>query len=197
MGSFLPGHGHPLPLMQWGLGTHILVKKNLVVIGGGFAGIEVASSMHEGRNVTVIEPRKKAGDQIGIIDKNPELRALKKAGVRIITDTKVCAYTKEGVVVEALVDTKDNMKTEYRQGQKTTIPADTIICGTEMVDNTSLYDELLRQGMDAKHVHIIGGGAPHKEDKIGPVADADPYKTPEFKRVLESVRDGYILGMTL
>ncbi len=189
--------GAPLPLMQWGLGTHILVKKNLVVIGGGFAGIEVASSMHEGRNVTVVEPRKKAGDQIGIIDKNPELRALKSAGVRIMTDTKVVAYTKEGVVVEATADTKDNMKTEYKQGQQTTIPADTIICGTEMVDNTSLYDEVLAKGIDADHVHIIGGGAPHKEDKIGPVADADPYKTPEFKRVLESVRDGYILGMTL
>jgi 2,4-dienoyl-CoA reductase (NADPH2) len=186
--------GAPLPLMQWGLGTHILVKKNVVVVGGGFAGIEVASSMHEGRNMVVVEERKKAGDQIGIIDKNPELRALKKAGVKVLTSTKVRAYTDEGVLVEQIEDVKGS---EHAKGDKWTIPADTIICGTEMVDNTSLYDECIAKGMDAAHVHIIGGGAPHKEDKVGPVADADPYGTPEYKRVLESVRDGYILGMTL
>ena len=65
--------GAPLGLMKWGLGTHLLVKKRLAVIGGGFAGIEVASSMYEGREVTVIESAKKAGAEIGIIDKNPEL----------------------------------------------------------------------------------------------------------------------------
>ena len=42
--------------------------KEIFVIGGGFAGIEVASSMNEGREVTVIESAKKAGAEIGIID---------------------------------------------------------------------------------------------------------------------------------
>ncbi len=104
--------------MKWGLGTHLLVKKRMAVIGGGFAGIEVASSMNEGREVTVIEPAKKAGAEIGIIDKNPELRKLKKEGVKILTFTKVKAYTDEGVLCEDA------------EGKEFTVPADTIIAGT-------------------------------------------------------------------
>ena len=174
--------GAPLGLMQWGLGTHLLVKKRLAVIGGGFAGIEVASAMNEGREVTVIEENKKAGAEIGIIDKNPELRKLKGEGVKILTSTKVKAYTKEGVLVEDA------------EGKEFTVPADTIICGTVTVDNTDLYDQvkgLLPEGT----VRLIGNASPH----IGweGINENDPYKTEEYKRVLEAIRDGFITGMTL
>lgn len=171
--------GAPLGLMKWGLGTPILVGKRLAVIGGGFAGLEVAGAMHEGREVTIIEEKKKAGDEVGIIDKNPELRKLKKAGVQILTSTKVKAYTKEGVLVEDA------------EGKEFTVPADTIIAGTVTTDNYALYDAVKGIVPEGK-LHIIGNAANHDE-----FAAADPYKTPEYKRLLEAVRDGFICGMTL
>ncbi len=170
--------GAPLGLMKWGLGTHLLVKKRMAVIGGGFAGIEVASAMNEGREVTVIEPNKKAGAEIGIIDKNPELRKLKKEGVKILTSTKVKAYTKEGVLCEDA------------EGKEFTVPADTIIAGTVCVDNTALYDQV-----KADNVHLIGNASPH--DGWEGVKENDPYKTDEYKRCLEAIRDGYLVGMKL
>ena len=170
--------GAPLGLMKWGLGTHLLVKKRMAVIGGGFAGIEVASAMNEGREVTVIEPNKKAGAEIGFIDKNPELRKLKKEGVKILTSTKVKAYTKEGVLCEDA------------EGKQFTVPADTIIAGTVCVDNTALYDMV-----KADNVHLIGNASPH--DGWEGVKENDPYKTDEYKRCLEAVRDGYLVGMKL
>ncbi len=174
--------GAPLGLMKWGLGTHLLVKKRLAVIGGGFAGIEVASSMNEGREVTVIESAKKAGAEIGIIDKNPELRKLKKEGVKILTLTKVKAYTDEGVLCEDA------------EGKEFTVPADTIIAGTVCVDNTSLYDQV-KAVLGEEHLHLIGNASPHT-DWEG-VAANDPYGTPEFKRLLEAVRDGYLTAMKM
>ena len=154
----------------------------MAVIGGGFAGIEVASSMNEGREVTVIEPAKKAGAQIGIIDKNPELRKLKSEGVKILTLTKVKAYTDEGVLCEDA------------EGKEFTVPADTIITGTTMIANTQLYDEA-KGVIGEEHLHLIGNADPHTDwEGIGP---NDPYKTDEYKRLLEAIRDGYIMGMTL
>lgn len=174
--------GAPLGLMKWGIGTHLLVGKRLVVLGGGFAGIEVASSMNEGRELTVIEESKKAGAQIGIIDKNPELRKLKKEGVKVLTSTKVKAITKEGVVVEDA------------EGKQSTIPADTVITGTQMIDNTELYDEV-KGIVPEGHLRLIGNASPH----VGweGIAENDPYKTEEYKRLLEAIRDGFITGMSL
>ena len=174
--------GAPLGIMKWGLGTHILVGKSMAVIGGGFAGIEVASAMNEGREVTVIEEAKKAGAEIGIIDKNPELRKLKSEGVKILTSTKVKEYNKEGVVCEDA------------EGKVFTVPADTIITGTKCVDNTSLYDQM-KGVVPEGHLHLIGNASPHTTwAGVGP---HDPYKTDEYKRLLEAVRDGYLIGMTI
>lgn len=174
--------GAPLGIMKWGLGTHILVGKSMAVIGGGFAGIEVASAMNEGREVTVIEEAKKAGAEIGIIDKNPELRKLKSEGVKILTSTRVKEYNKEGVVCEDA------------EGKVFTVPADTIITGTKCVDNTSLYDQM-KGVVPEGHLHLIGNASPHTTwAGVGP---HDPYKTDEYKRLLEAVRDGYLIGMTI
>ena len=138
--------------------------------------------MNEGREVTVIEPAKKAGAEIGIIDKNPELRKLKKEGVKILTLTKVKAYTDEGVLCEDA------------EGKEFTVPADTIITGTTMIDNTQLYDEA-KGVLGDEHLHLIGN-ASHHTDWEG-VAANDPYGTPEFQRLLESIRDGYLVAMQM
>ena len=122
------------------------------------------------------------GNGIGIIDKNPELRKLKKEGVKILTLTKVKAYTDEGVLCEDA------------EGKEFTVPADTIITGTTMIDNTQLYDEA-KGVLGEEHLHLIGNASPHT-DWEG-VAANDPYGTPEFKRLLEAIRDGYLVAMQM
>jgi 2,4-dienoyl-CoA reductase (NADPH2) len=71
-------------LMRWGMGTSLMIKKRVAVIGGGFAGCEVAMSIMDGRDVTVIEEREKLGNGIGIIDRRPELNILKQGGVKVM-----------------------------------------------------------------------------------------------------------------
>ena len=102
--------------------------------------------------------------------------------MKILTLTKVKAYTDEGVLCEDA------------EGKEFTVPADTIIEGTVCVSNTALYDEV-KGVVDAEHLHLIGNASPH-EDFPG-VAKNDPYGTPEYKRLLEAVRDGYITAMSL
>ena len=111
-----------------------------------------------------------------------ELRKLKKEGVKILTLTKVKAYTDEGVLCEDA------------EGKEFTVPADTIIAGTVCVDNTSLYEQV-KAVLGEEHLHLIGNASPHT-DWEG-VAANDPYGTPEFKRLLEAVRDGYLTAMKM
>ena len=47
----------------------------------------------------------------------------------------------------------------------------------------------------ADNVHLIGNASPH--DGWEGVKENDPYKTDEYKRCLEAVRDGYLVGMKL
>ena len=44
-----------------------------------------------------------------------------------------------------------------------------------------------------EHLHLIGNASPDWEG----VAANDPYGTPEFKRLLEAVRDGYLTAMKM
>lgn len=166
--------GAPVGLMRWGLGLHLLVKKRVAIIGGGFAGLECAHAMMEGRDITVIEEAKSAGSEIGIIDKKVEIRVIKEGGVKILTSTKLKAVSKDGIMVE-------NLET----GEKTNIPVDTVILSLPVTDNTKLWEEM-KGVMDNDHLHIIGNALNKKPD--------DKY---EYKRCLEAVRDGWLLGMTL
>ena len=101
---------------------------------------------------------------------------------KILTLTKVKAYTDEGVLCEDA------------EGKEFTVPADTIIAGTVCVDNTSLYEQV-KAVLGEEHLHLIGNASPHT-DWEG-VAANDPYGTPEFKRLLEAVRDGYLTAMKM
>lgn len=166
--------GAPVGLMRWGMGLHLLVKKRLAIIGGGFAGLEVAHSMMHDREVYVIEEAKSAGSEIGIIDKKVEIRVIKEGGVKILTSTKLKAVSNKGIMVE-------NLET----GEKSNIPVDTVILSLPVVDNTKLWEEM-KGVMGEDHLHIIGNAYNKRpEDKY------------EYKRCLEAVRDGWLLGMTL
>lgn len=62
--------GGTVPFMRMGLKMHTLIGKRLVIVGGGFAGLECASSMAEGREVTLVEESKKLGNGTGSLTGN-------------------------------------------------------------------------------------------------------------------------------
>ncbi len=80
--------------------------KSLIVIGGGYIGLEIGSMLAKfGTKVTVVEAAK--GLLVGLAD--PEAvqvvaRRLKKNGVEVITEAKAKSYKKSGSGVEVTVD---------------------------------------------------------------------------------------------
>ncbi len=80
--------------------------KSLIVIGGGYIGLEIGSMLAKfGTKVTVVEAAK--GLLVGLAD--PEAvqvvaRRLKKNGVEVITEAKAKSYKKSGNGVEVTVD---------------------------------------------------------------------------------------------
>lgn len=82
------------------------VPKSLVVIGGGYIGLEIGSMLSNfGTKVTVVEANK--GLLVGLAD--PECvqvvqRRMKKAGIEIMTEAKAKGWSKAGKGVEVTVE---------------------------------------------------------------------------------------------
>ena len=155
-------------VMRWGLGTGLMIKKRVAVIGGGFAGCEVAMSITPGREVTVIEEAPKLGNGIGIIDRRPELKILEQGGVRLMPGTRLLEVTDSGVRVRHL-----------DSGDEEVIPVDTVVLALGVGTNDALYRELSQQ---FPNVHLIG-------DATTPRG--------KVKRTLEAVSEGYRAAMTV
>lgn len=123
--------GGTVPFMRMGLKMHTLIGKRLVIVGGGFAGLECASSMAEGREVTLVEESKKLGNGIGVVDRKPTINALKGKGVKTLTCTKVKEIKKNGILVE-------NTETH----EQTLIECDTILLALGVEEDHALFDEI-------------------------------------------------------
>lgn len=132
--------GNPA-FMRWGMTLPWPVKKRLAIIGGGFAGCEVAMGMMAGREVTIIEESKSIGRDIGIVDKRPTMDILKNGGVKMETLTKVRVITPEGVRVGKA------------DGSEGFIAADTVMLSLGVKENRSLAEQLSAR---YKNVHLIG-----------------------------------------
>lgn len=155
-------------LMRWGMGTPLMIKKRVAVIGGGFAGCEVAMSIMKGREVTVIEESPKLGNGIGIIDRKPELNILAEGGVRLMAGTRLVGVTAEGVRVR-----------DVASGEEQVIAVDTVILALGVETNDALYRSLASR---FAHVHLIG-------DATTPVG--------KVKRTLEAISEGYRTAMAV
>ncbi|WOQ18038.1 FAD-dependent oxidoreductase [Raineyella sp. W15-4] len=155
-------------LMRWGMGTSLMIKKRVAVIGGGFAGCEVAMSIMRDREVTIIEESPKLGNGIGIIDRRPELNILAEGGVKTRPGTRLLEVTAQGILVE-----------EVETGQQDHLEVDTVILALGVETNDSLYRHL-REAFD--HVHLIGD------------ATTPPGKV---KRTLEAISEGYCAAMAV
>ena len=154
--------------MRWGMATPLMIKKRVAVIGGGFAGCEVAMSIMKGRQVTVIEEAEKFGNGIGIIDRRPELNILEQGGVALMPATKLMEVTDTGIRVKNVESATEQL-----------IPVDTVILALGVETNDSLYRQLAAQ---FPNVHLIGA-ATTPEGKV--------------KRTLEAVSEGYRQAMAI
>ena len=168
----IKAQGGTVGFMRMGLnmksGPTAIVGKRVVVVGGGFAGLEVAEAMCDGREIWVIDPAKKLGNGIGIIDKNPTINLLKKKGVHLMPLTELIEVTKKGAKVK-------NVET----GEEQLIECDTVLTSLGVEQNTDLYDEIVKVWPHAK---LIG-------DATTP--DGKVYRT------LEAVKGGYQASMAI
>jgi NADH:flavin oxidoreductases, Old Yellow Enzyme family len=152
--------GYP-NLVSQVLSFHWPVKKRIAVIGGGFAGLEVAHSMMKGRDVTVIEESNKLGYDVGIINRNTLLNVMKEGGVKFEKQTKVKEITRNGVIIVKL------------DGSEGFVPADTVIVAIGLLENRKLYEQLSSR---FKNVHLIGDGAGGREIRRTMEAVRDGYE---------------------
>lgn len=174
----IKAQGGTVGFMRMGLnmsaGPAAIVGKKVVIVGGGFAGLECAEAMHGGREITVIDEEMKLGNGIGIIDKNPTLKKLKEEGVKLLPGTKLLEVTKQGAKVRTVTinkETKEESVTEQL------LPCDTVLLSLGVKSNTKLYDEIVKEFPEAK---LIGDAT-----------------TPEGKvyRTLEAVKAAYGTSM--
>lgn len=168
----IKAQGGTVGFMRMGLnmasGPTAIVGKRVVVVGGGFAGLEVAEAMCDNREITVIDPAKKLGNGIGIIDKNPTLNLLKKKGVKLMPLTELIEVTKKGAKVK-------NVET----GEEQLLECDTVLTSVGVEANTALYDEVVKVWPHAK---LIG-------DATTPAG--------KVYRTLEAVKGGYEASMAI
>ena len=168
----IKAQGGTVGFMRMGLnmksGPTAIVGKRVVVVGGGFAGLEVAEAMCDGREIWVIDPAKKLGNGIGIIDKNPTINLLKKKGVHLMPLTELIEVTKKGAKVK-------NVET----GEEQLIECDTVLTSLGVEQNTDLYDEIVKVWPHAK----LLGDATTPDGKV--------YRT------LEAVKGGYQASMAI
>lgn len=120
-----------------------IVGENVVVIGGGTTGCEIANYLAEkGKKVTIVEMLEAVAMNImPSTIRAALLGVLAKCGVSIMTDTKVEEIIKGGLIVSD------------KKGNKKTINADTIVLATGRSSNTELFPRLKELGIN---VYLIG-----------------------------------------
>ncbi len=119
-------------LMRYFLRLNFPIKKRVAIIGGQFAGCELALALVEkGKEVTVIEESNRIGADIGMVTRWVELAMLRKAGVKLETLSKVTEITDKGVKIS-------------REGSSEFLEVDTVLSamGNGVEANTKLVQEL-------------------------------------------------------
>ena len=162
----IKAQGGTVGFMRMGLnmksGPTAIVGKRVVVVGGGFAGLEVAEAMCDGREITVIDEAKKMGNGIGIIDKNPTINLVKSKGVKLMPLTKLIEVTKKGAKVK-------NIET----GEEQLIECDTVLTSLGVESNTKLYDEVVKVWPHRRRHHPRRQGLPYPRGREGRLRGVD------------------------
>jgi 2,4-dienoyl-CoA reductase (NADPH2) len=121
------------------------IKETVAIIGGQFAGCELALTlMQKGKKVRIIEESKRLGSDIGPVTRWVQMDMLRKGGVAMETLSKVIAITDRGVRV-------------VQGGSKETVfEADTVLLALGLKENLGLADKLKGK---VPEVYVVGDSA--------------------------------------
>lgn len=115
-----------------GFRSEVVAGKNLVIVGGGYIGLEVAAvAVKRGGTVTVIEATERVLSRVT----SPEMSAFytdvhTREGVKIVTSAIVTAFTGHGRVDGVVCNTG------------LTIPADLVIVGIGIIPNVEMAQKI-------------------------------------------------------
>jgi len=132
-------------LMRKLLGLHFPIKKKVAIIGGQFAGCELALTlMQKGKEVRIIEESKRLGADIGPVTRWVEMDMLRKGGVAMETLSNVVLITDKGVRV-------------VQDGPKETFfESDTVLLALGLKENLALADKVRKKVPD---IYVVGDSA--------------------------------------
>lgn len=75
--------------------------KKVWVIGGGLVGLETADTLASaGCEVTILEMKDSIGSDLGSLRKIAVMMKMQQLNVKMLTNSKVCKFTEEGIVLE-------------------------------------------------------------------------------------------------
>lgn len=73
----------------------------VAVIGGGLVGLETADTLASaGCEVTILEMKDSIGSDLGSLRKIAVMMKMQQLNVKMLTNSKVCKFTEEGIVLE-------------------------------------------------------------------------------------------------
>ncbi|MGK9475786.1 NAD(P)/FAD-dependent oxidoreductase [Melioribacter sp. OK-6-Me] len=128
-------------------------NKNVLIIGGGSIGVEIASALVDNNNnVTIVEMLDEIARDMELITRKLNLNKLNKAGVKIITDSKVTSCSKD----EVRISNKNGTETVLKN-------IDLCVVAAGMIPDRSLVEKL-----DGKIPYYIIGDA----EKVGDAVSA-------------------------
>ncbi|WP_231443969.1 NAD(P)/FAD-dependent oxidoreductase [Brevibacterium zhoupengii] len=157
---------------------------DVVVIGGGFIGLEVACSLHGmGKTTTVLEHGSRLiGRAVGEETSDYFLKAHRERGVDIVLNSRV----------ESLVDSGNGTVSGVKLEDGTFVPAQLVIVGIGVIPNTGLAEQM---GLEVDNGIVVDGYALASDGStiaVGDVANMpNPLPgSPEGERIrLESVNN--------
>lgn len=118
--------------------------KNVVVVGGGLVGCELAIWLaRNGKNITLVEVQNKLLAVNGpLCHANSDMleKLVPFSGVKVLTSAKIIKNTEKGVIVNV-------------NGSEELIEADSVVLAVGYTSENSLYDELKYEVAD---IHLIG-----------------------------------------
>lgn len=148
---------------------NVLVSGQVIVIGGGLVGIEVAEfCANQGCKVTIVELTDSIGNGLGSLRKICTKQSLSQSSIEIKTNTAVQEINNTGVVVT----TKDNTN----NSKQLTIPADYVVIATGY--SSAKTKDFLSSLPKDKKVFCIG-------DAISP------------QKAIEAIHEGFNLAIDL
>ncbi len=115
---------------------------NIVIVGGGLVGVELAEFLLERkRNVVILEESNRFGIELPLPRRWRILEDIQHHGVKLVPDAKVVEINREAVVYQ------------LKDGSQQTVNADQVILAIGTTPNLHLADAIKSLGME---IHTIG-----------------------------------------